>query len=68
MANVRLVNERAAQISVVVVCDASGTAIGAVTETLLVRRLGLGQADFFTPRAVEVMTREITVWMPDDLT
>ena len=56
-----------AQISVVVVCDGSGTALGVITETTLVRRLGLGQADFFTTRAGDVMTPEFTVCTPDDL-
>lgn len=56
-----------AQISVVVVCDAAGLAVGTITETVLVRRLGLGQADFFTTRAGDVMTREITNCMPDDV-
>ena len=56
-----------AQISVVVVCDAAGAAIGSVTETVLVRRLGLGQADFFTTQAGDVMTHEITTCTPDDL-
>ena len=42
-----------AQISVVVVCDAAGAAAGVITETTLVRRLGLGQADFFTTHAGE---------------
>ncbi|MCY7305244.1 MAG: CBS domain-containing protein [Rhodoferax sp.] len=55
-----------AQISVVVVCDAAGMAMGTITETVLVRRLGLGQADFFTTRAGDVMTREITHCAPDD--
>jgi len=49
-----------AQISVVVVCDAAGLAVGTITETVLVRRLGLGQADFFTTHAGDVMTAEIT--------
>ena len=56
-----------AQISVVVVCDAAGIGIGTVNETLLVRRLGLGQADFFTTRAGDVMTREITTCRPEDV-
>ena len=56
-----------AQISVVAVCDAAGNAIGTVTETLLVKRLGLGQADFFTTRAGDVMARESAVCMPDDV-
>ena len=56
-----------AQISVVVVCDAAGLPMGIITETILVRRLGLGQADFFTTGAGDVMTREITHCMPDDV-
>jgi CBS domain-containing protein len=56
-----------AQISVVVVCDAGGAAVGVITETILVRRLGLGQADFFTTRAGDVMTSEFTTCAPDDL-
>jgi CBS domain-containing protein len=56
-----------AQISVVVVCDAAGAAVGVITETILVRRLGLGQADFFTTRAGDVMTPEFTACAPDDL-
>jgi len=55
-----------AQISVVVVCDAAGLTIGTITETVLVRQLGLGQADFFTTTAANVMTREITACAPDD--
>jgi CBS domain-containing protein len=56
-----------AQISVVVVCDAEGAAMGVITETVLVARLGLGQADFFTTRASDVMTRDFTVCAPEDL-
>ena len=56
-----------AQISVVLVCDATGAAIGVITETTLVRRLGLGQADFFTTRAGDVMTPEFTICAPEDL-
>jgi CBS domain-containing protein len=56
-----------AQISVVVVCNATGAAMGIITETLLVRRLGLGQADFFSTRAGDVMTHEFTSCTPDDL-
>ena len=56
-----------AQISVVVVCDAAGLPMGTITETVLVRRLGLGQADFFTTHAGDVMTREIKACAPDDL-
>lgn len=56
-----------AQISVVVVCDAVGAPIGIITETVLVRRLGLGQADFFTTRAEDVMLRDFTACAPDDV-
>ena len=56
-----------AQISVVVVCDAAGAALGVITETTLVRRLGLGQADFFTTHAGAVMTPEFTACAPEDL-
>ena len=56
-----------AQISVVVVCDGAGAAIGIITETVLVRRLGLGQADFFGTHAADVMTRDITVCALDDV-
>jgi CBS domain-containing protein len=56
-----------AQISVVVVVDADGAAAGIVTETVLVRRLGLGQADFFTTNAGEVMTQEFTTCACADL-
>lgn len=55
------------QITVVVVCDAAGAAVGIITETTLVRRLGLGQADFFTTRASDVMTREFIACVPKDL-
>lgn len=57
----------AAQISVVIVCNAAGAALGIVTETTLVRSLGLGQADFFTTRAGEVMTTNFTACAPEDL-
>jgi len=56
-----------AQISVVVVCDGVGAAVGIITESTLVRRLGLGQADFFTTRADAVMTPEFTACAPEDL-
>ena len=56
-----------AQISVVVVCDAAGAAVGVITETTLVRRLGLGQADFFTTHARDVMTPEFAACAPEDL-
>lgn len=56
-----------AQISVVVVCDAVGTPLGIITETILVRRLGLGLADFFTTGAGEVMTEGFVACAPEDL-
>ncbi len=56
-----------AQISVVVVCNAAGAASGIVTETTLVRRLGLGQAAFFATQARDVMTTEFTACAPEDL-
>lgn len=49
-----------AQISLVVVCDPSGSLVGVITETMLVRQLGYGQAGIFTTRAGDVMTREFT--------
>ena len=55
-----------AQISVVVVCDAAGAALGTITETVLIRRLGLGHADFFTTAAGEVMTRGLAACAPED--
>lgn len=56
-----------AQISVVVVCDEAGAAMGTITETLLVRHLGLGQADFFATRAGDVMMQEFTTCAPHEL-
>jgi len=56
-----------AQISVAVVIDAEGCALGTITETVLVRRLGLGQAGFFTTRADEVMSRSFESCAPEDL-
>ena len=56
-----------AQINVVVVCDAAGEAVGTITETVLIRHLGLGHADFFATRAGDVMTREFTTCVPQEL-
>ena len=56
-----------AQISVVVVCDAAGAPLGIITETVLVKRLGMGQANFFSTGAGEVMTQEFATCMPQDL-
>jgi CBS domain-containing protein len=55
------------QISVVVVCDEAGAAVGTITETLLIRHLGLGQADFFATHAGDVMIREFSTCAPEDL-
>ena len=56
-----------AQVSVVVVCDDAGSPLGTITETDLIKRLGLGQADFFTTGAGEVMTRAFAPCAPEDL-
>ncbi len=56
-----------AHISVVVVCDEAGAVLGTITETQLVRHLGLGQADFFATRAGDVMVREFTTCEPHEL-
>lgn len=56
----------ASQISLVVVCDASGAVVGVITETVLVRQLGFGRADVFTTRAGEVMNRDYTACAASD--
>jgi CBS domain-containing protein len=56
-----------AQISVVVVCDPEGAPLGIITETILVRRLGMGQADFFTTGAGEVMKQGYVACAPEDV-
>jgi CBS domain-containing protein len=56
-----------AQISVVVVCDVDGAAMGIITETVLVRRLGMGQSDFFSTRAGDVMTQDFTACASEDV-
>jgi len=56
-----------AQISVVVVCDADDAPLGIITETMLIKRLGLGQADFFTTHASDVMSRTYVSCAPEDL-
>jgi CBS domain-containing protein len=55
-----------AQISLVVVCDTSGVMVGVVTETILVRQLGIGQAGIFTTRAGDVMAQAFTTCHPTD--
>jgi CBS domain-containing protein len=54
------------QISLVVVCDASGSVVGVITETVLVRQLGFGRADVFSTRAGEVMNRDFTACEASD--
>jgi CBS domain-containing protein len=56
-----------AQISVVVVSDAAGAPLGTITETVLIRRLGLGGADFFATVAGDVMTPGFASCAPEDL-
>lgn len=41
--------------------------MGTITETILVRHLGLGHADFFTTHAGDVMTNEFTTCEPQEL-
>lgn len=48
-------------------CNAAGEAVGIITETILVRRLGFGQADFFTTHAGDVMTKDVTTCAPQEL-
>lgn len=55
-----------AQISLLVVCDGDGVMVGVITETMLVRQLGLGHADLFTTRASQAMSSEYTVCSPTD--
>ncbi len=55
-----------AQLNVVVVCSASGEALGVITETLLVRQLGLGQADLFNTCAMDVMSTAFHICAPED--
>jgi CBS domain-containing protein len=54
------------QISVVAVCDAAGAPLGVITQTTLVKRLGFGQADFFTTHAGDVMTTGFVSCKPAD--
>ena len=54
------------QISMVVVCDALGSVVGVITETILVRQLGFGEANVFTTLGGEVMARDFTTCGPDD--
>lgn len=56
----------AAQISMVVVCDTSGSVVGVITETLLIRQLGFGNADVLATQAGEVMNRDFTACVATD--
>jgi CBS domain-containing protein len=54
------------QISLVVVCDAGGSVAGVITETMLVRQLGVGRADVFSTRAGAVMNHDYSTCGADD--
>jgi CBS domain-containing protein len=54
------------QISLVLVCDDEGRVAGVITETILVKELGLGHAGIFTTCASAVMSRDFTVCAPGD--
>ena len=54
-----------AELSVVVVCGPEGEPLGVVTETLIVRQLGLGQADLFSTRAADVMSTSYATCTPE---
>lgn len=56
----------ASEISLVVVCDSTGSVVGVITETVLVRQLGFGRADVFTSCAGEVMNRDFTACETSD--
>ncbi len=52
--------------SLVIVCDGSGTAVGVITETDLVRRIGHCTGATCRMRAEDVMSRDIVSCHPDD--
>jgi CBS domain-containing protein len=54
------------QNSLLVVCDAVGSVAGVITETMLVRQLGVGSANVFTTRAGAVMNRDYHTCAPAD--
>lgn len=56
-----------AHMSVAVVCDEAGAVMGTITETMLVKYLGLGQANFFSTHASNVMTREFATCATEEL-
>lgn len=51
----------------VVVCDRTGTMVGVVTRTDIVRQIPHCQGCACTTPCIEVMTREVTSCCPDDL-
>lgn len=55
-----------AQISLVVVCDSHEAVVGVITETILVRQLGFGNADIFTTKASEAMNKDFTTCLSGD--
>jgi CBS domain-containing protein len=54
------------QSSLLVVCDAAGSVAGVITETMLVRQLGVGRANVFTTHAGAVMNRDYNTCTPAD--
>jgi CBS domain-containing protein len=49
-----------------VVCDASGSVVGVITEALLVEQFGLGRPDAFCTRALDAMRRDFTTCVASD--
>lgn len=49
-----------ARLSLAVVCNPDGCAVGVIADTLLVRQLGLGHSNIFTTRAGDVMSVQFT--------
>jgi CBS domain-containing protein len=55
-----------AQLSLVVVCDASGAVVGVIADTLLIQQFGMGHAGIFATRAGDVMLQQFTACGPAD--
>ena len=47
-----------AQLSLVLVCDVSGSVAGVISDTMLIHRLGLGSPSILGERAANIMARE----------
>ena len=54
------------QISLAVVCDDDGAAVGVITDTLVVRQFGQRQAGAVTVRADAVMAQDFVACRPDE--